>query len=59
MGRFIAPWRSLKGQARKFKSVEPKPDLLIHPDEGKKKRPPTDNLTVPIVVAMVLFWLGL
>lgn len=41
VGRFIAPWRSLKGQARKFKSVEPKPDLLIHSNEGKKKRPPT------------------
>jgi transposase len=41
VGRFIAPWRALKGQARKFKSVEPKPELQIHPDEGKKKRPPT------------------
>jgi transposase len=41
VGRFIAPWRALKGQARRFKSVEPKPELLIHPDEGKKKRPPT------------------
>jgi transposase len=41
VGRFIAPWRVLKGQARSFKSVEPKPELLIHPDEGKKKRPPT------------------
>jgi len=41
VGRFIAPWRALKGQARKFKSIEPKPELMIHPDEGKKKRPPT------------------
>jgi transposase len=41
VGRFIAPWRALKGQARSFQSVEPKPELLIHPDEGKKKRPPT------------------
>jgi hypothetical protein len=23
VGRFIAPWRALKGQAHKFKSVEP------------------------------------
>jgi hypothetical protein len=29
------------GQARTFKSVEPKPDLLIHPDVGAKMRPPT------------------
>jgi transposase len=41
VGRFIAPWRALKGQARSFKSVAPKPELMIHPDEGKKKRPPT------------------
>jgi transposase len=41
VGRFIAPWRALKGQARSFKSVEAKPELMIHPDEGKKKRPPT------------------
>src|SRR5260370_442770 len=41
VGRFIAPWRALKGKARSFKSVEPKPETLIHPDEGKKKRPPT------------------
>lgn len=41
MGRFIAPWRALKGEARSFRSVEPKPELMIHPDEGKKKRPPT------------------
>jgi transposase len=41
VGRFIAPWRALKGQAHKFKSVEPKPETMIHPDEGKKKRPPT------------------
>jgi transposase len=41
VGRFIAPWRALKGQAHKFKSVEPKPNTMIHPDEGKKKRPPT------------------
>jgi transposase len=41
VGRFIAPWRALKGQAHKFKSVEPKPELMIQPDEGKKKRPPT------------------
>ena len=41
VGRFIAPWRALKGQAHKFKSVEPKPETMIHPDEGKNKRPPT------------------
>src|SRR5215470_14260399 len=41
VGRFIAPWRALKGEARSFKSVEPTPDTMIHPDEGKKKRPPT------------------
>ncbi len=41
VGRFIAPWRELKGQARSFKSVEPKPETMITPDEGKKKRPPT------------------
>ena len=41
VGRFIAPWRALKGEARSFKSVEPTPERLIHPDEGKKKRPPT------------------
>ena len=40
-GRFLAPWRALKGEARCFKSVEPKPETMIHPDEGKKKRPPT------------------
>ena len=34
-------FRALKGEARSFKSVEPKPELMIHPDEGKKKRPPT------------------
>ena len=41
MGRFIAPWRAPKGQARRFKSVAPKSELMIHPDEGKKKRPPS------------------
>jgi transposase len=41
VGRFIAPWRALKGEARSFRSVEPKPELMISPDEGKKKRPPT------------------
>ena len=41
MGRFIAPLRALKGEARSFTSVEPKPELMIHPDEGKRKRPPT------------------
>jgi transposase len=41
VGRFIAPWRALKGEARSFKSVEPKPELMIHPDVGAKKRPPT------------------
>lgn len=41
VGRFIAPWRALKGEARSFKSVEPKPETMINPDEGKKKRPPT------------------
>ena len=41
VGRFIAPWRALKGKAGSFKSVEPKPATMIMPDEGKKKRPPT------------------
>lgn len=41
VGRFIAPWRALKGEARSFRAVEPKPELMISPDEGKKKRPPT------------------
>jgi transposase len=41
VGRFIAPWRALKGQARSFKSVEPTSEIMITPDEGKKKRPPT------------------
>lgn len=41
VGRFIAPWRALKGQARKFKAVSPKPELMVNPDEGKKRRPPT------------------
>ena len=41
VGRFIAPWRALKGQARSFKEVSPKPETMINPDEGKKKRPPT------------------
>ena len=41
VSRFIAPWRALKGEARSFKSVEPKPETMITPDEGKKKRSPT------------------
>lgn len=41
VGRFIAPWRALKGQARSFKSVEPTPQTTINPAEGKKKHPPT------------------
>ena len=41
VGRFIAPWRALKGQARSFKEVSPTPETMITPDEGKKKRPPT------------------
>jgi transposase len=41
VGRFIAPWRALKGEARSFKSVEPTPATMINPDEGKKKHPPT------------------
>jgi transposase len=41
VGRFIAPWRALKGEARSFKSVEPTPQTMIHPVEGKKKHPPT------------------
>jgi transposase len=40
VGRFIAPWRALKGQARSFKEVSPTPETMITPDEGKKKRPP-------------------
>jgi transposase len=41
VGRFIAPWRALKGKARSFKEVAPTPETIITPDEGKKKRPPT------------------
>ncbi len=41
VGRFIAPWRALKGEARSFKSVEPTPQTMINPAEGKKKHPPT------------------
>jgi transposase len=41
VGRFIAPWRALKGEARSFKSVEPTPQTMIHPALGKKKHPPT------------------
>jgi len=41
VGRFIAPWRTLKGEARSFKSVEPTPATMINPAEGKKKHPPT------------------
>ncbi|HEV2659931.1 MAG TPA: ISL3 family transposase [Ktedonobacteraceae bacterium] len=41
VGRFIAPWRTLKGEARRFKSVEPSPETMINPAEGKKKHPPT------------------
>lgn len=41
VGRFIAPWRALKGEARSFKSVEPPPQTMINPAEGKKKHPPT------------------
>jgi transposase len=41
VGRLIAPWRALKGEARSFKSVEPTPQTMIHPAEGKKKHPPT------------------
>jgi len=41
VGRFIAPWRALKGEARSFKSVEPTPHTMINPAEGKKKHPPT------------------
>ena len=41
VGRFIAPWRALKGKARSFKEVAPSLETMINPDEGKKKRPPT------------------
>lgn len=41
VGRFIAPWRALKGKARSFKEVVPTSEAMINPDEGKKKRPPT------------------
>lgn len=41
VGRFIAPWRALKGEARSFKSVEPTPQTRINPAQGKKKHPPT------------------
>ena len=35
------PGARCKGEARSFKSVEPTPETMINPDEGKKKRPPT------------------
>src|SRR6266581_2105167 len=41
VGRFVAPFRALKGKARSFKEVAPTPETIITPDEGKKKRPPT------------------
>jgi transposase len=41
VGRFIAPWRALKGKARSFASVESKPETMIKPAEERKKRPPT------------------
>lgn len=41
VGRFVAPWRALKGKARRFKTVAPTSETMIHPDEGKKKQPPT------------------
>ncbi|HWZ18884.1 MAG TPA: hypothetical protein VNW73_08830, partial [Ktedonobacteraceae bacterium] len=34
-------FRALKGEARSFKSVEPTPQTMINPAEGKKKHPPT------------------
>jgi transposase len=41
VGRFIAPWRTLKGKPRSFQEISPTPETTINPDEGKKKRPPT------------------
>jgi hypothetical protein len=41
VGRFVAPLRTQKGQARSFKSVEPEPETMVKPEEVKKKRPPT------------------
>jgi transposase len=41
VGRFIAPLRANKGTARSFKSVEPKPETMVNPEEVKPKRVPT------------------
>lgn len=41
VGRFVAPLRAKKGQARSFKSVEPEFATMVKPEEVKKKRPPT------------------
>lgn len=41
VGRFIAPLRATKGTAGSFKSVEPKPETMVNPEEVKKKRGPT------------------
>ncbi len=41
VGRFVAPLRAKKGQARSFKSVEPELATMVKPEEVKKKRPPT------------------
>src|SRR5260370_574368 len=41
VGRFVAPLRAHKGQARSFKSVEPELATMVSPEEVKKKRPPT------------------
>ena len=39
VGRFVAPLRAKKGQARSFKSVEPELATMVKPEEVKKKRP--------------------
>src|SRR5258708_27481942 len=41
VGRFVAPLRASKGQARSFKSVEPEPAKMVSPEDVKKKRAPT------------------
>jgi transposase len=41
VGRFVGPLRAKKGKARSFKAVEPEAAIMVSPEQGKKKRPPT------------------
>jgi transposase len=41
VGRFVAPLRAKKGQARSFKSVEPEAATMVNLEDVKNKRPPT------------------